>query len=111
MNLQPFKGTEKENLGEFIRQLTSCIQVAGIADADRPTYLHRHLKRGAPTYFDRLLEATRTDYDNALTALHERYNNDQRVLLQRLLFQSRNMKTSHEVLRYLSPICNAWHWK
>ena len=49
---------------EFIRQLTSCIQIAGIADADRHTYLHLHHKGGALTYSDQLSEVTRTDYVN-----------------------------------------------
>ena len=35
VNLQPIKGTEKENCNEFLRKLASCIQIAGIADNDR----------------------------------------------------------------------------
>ena len=94
--LQPCKGTEKENFEEVIRQLNSCIDVAGIADADRHTYLHLHLKGGAVTYLDQLPETTRTDYANAITALRERYRDDQRVHLQKLLFQSRKIKASDE---------------
>ena len=45
----PFKGTEKENFEEFLRQFPSCIQVAGTADADCHTYLQLHLKGGALT--------------------------------------------------------------
>ena len=86
VNLQLPKGTENKNLEKFI-QLTSCIQVAGIAVADRHTYLHLHLSGGALTYFDQLLEVTRTKYDNATTTLRERYRNDQCVQLQKLLFQ------------------------
>ena len=96
VNLQPFKGTEKENLEEFIRQLESCMHVAGIANADRHRYLHLHLKGGALSFFDQQPDATRNDYDVAIPALRERYLNDQRVQLQKLLFQARKMKTSDE---------------
>ena len=96
VNLQPFKGTEKENLQEFRRQLESCMTVAGIADAQRHRYLHLHLKGGALSYFDQLPAATRADYDLAIAALTERYQNDQRIQLQKLLFQARKMKVSEE---------------
>ena len=61
VNLQPFKGTETENLNEFLRQLESCTNIAGINNADRHRYLHLHLKGGALTYFDQLPQATRDD--------------------------------------------------
>ena len=80
MNIQLFKGTEKEKLQGFKRQLTICSQVEGIDDADRPIYLHLHLKGGAFTYFDQLPQVTRTDYKE-ITALFDRYRNDQRVQL------------------------------
>ena len=96
VNLQPFKGTDKENLNEFLRQLTSCIHIAGINDADRHQYLHLHLKGGALSFFDQLPEATRNDYDLALAALRERYFNDQRIQLQKILFSARKMKPSEE---------------
>ena len=90
VNLQPFKGTEKENLNEFIRQLESCIQIAGINNDDRHQYLHLHLKGGALTFCDQLAQATRENYDLAVTALRERYQNDQRVQLQKLVFSQGN---------------------
>ena len=96
VNLQPFKGTEKENLNEFIRQLESCIQIAGINNDDRHQYLHLHLKGGALTFFDQLAQATRENYDLAVTALRERYQNDQRVQLQKLVFSARKLKPSEE---------------
>ena len=94
VNLQPFKGTEKENLNEFLRQLESCIQVAGVPDADRHRYLHLHLKGGALTFFDQQEAAVRDDYDQAVAALRDRYQNYQRIQLQKLLFNSRKMKLS-----------------
>ena len=96
VNLQPFKGTEKENLIEFIRQLESCIQIAGINNVDRHQYLHLHLKGGALTFVDQLEQATRENYDLAVTALRERYQNDQRVQLQKLVFSARKLKPSEE---------------
>ena len=44
VNLQTFNSTEKENLNEFLRQLASCIEIAGIADNDRHQYLHCTLR-------------------------------------------------------------------
>ena len=83
VNLQPFKVTEAENIEEFFRQLNSGMQVAGISDANRHTYLHLHLKGGALAFFDLVPQATREDYDNAVTALRERFKNDQRIQLQK----------------------------
>ena len=54
VNLQPFKGTEKENINEIIRQPENCIAIAEIVDADRHRYLHPHPKGGALTFFDQL---------------------------------------------------------
>ena len=47
----PFKRTKKENLKKLIRQLESCIAIAGIADAYRHRYLHLHVRL---TFFDRV---------------------------------------------------------
>ena len=96
VNLQPFKGTEKENLNEFIRQLESCIEIAGVDAAARHQYLHLHLKGGALQYFDQLPDATRADYDLSIAALRERYQNDQRIQLQKILFSARKLKPSEE---------------
>ena len=96
VNLQPFKGTEKENLNEFLRQLESCIQVAAVPNGERHRYLHLHLKGGALTFFDQQPAAIRDDYDQAVAALRDRYQNDQRIQLQKLLFNSRKMKASEE---------------
>ena len=52
VNLQPFKGTGKENIAEFLRQLERWIQIAGIANNDRHQYLHQHFKGGGLTFFD-----------------------------------------------------------
>ena len=83
VNLQPFKGTKGENLEEFFRQLTSCMKVAGIPDANRHTYLYLQLKGCALAFFDQLPQATREDYDNAVATLRERYKNGQRIQLQK----------------------------
>ena len=54
--LQSFKGTETENIEEFFRQLTSCIQAPAIPDANPHTYLHTPLKGGELAFFDQLLQ-------------------------------------------------------
>ena len=94
--LQPVKGTEKKYLNEFIRQLEGCIVFAGIADADRHSYLHLHLKGGALTFLDQLDAATRNAYDDGVAALRDRCQNDQRFQQQKLVFSSRKFKTSEE---------------
>ena len=90
VNLQPFKGTEKENFDEFLRQLESCTQVAGIPNDQRHRYLHLHLKGGALTFFDQQEAAVRNDYDAAVAALRNRYQNDQRIQLQKILQFTQN---------------------
>ena len=92
VNLQPFKGTENE----FLRQLESCTQVAGISNYQRHRYLHLHLKGGALTFFDQQEAAVRNDYDAAVAALRNHYQNDQRIQMQKILFNSRKMKVSDE---------------
>ena len=84
VNLQLFKGTEKENLSEFIRQLESCIVIVGIADADRHRYLHLNLRGSALTFFDKLDADVRNAYDDVVAALRERYQNNQRIQLRNL---------------------------
>ena len=79
VNLTPFKGTEKENLQEFLRQLESCIQVAGIENDHINRYLHLDLKGAAIVLFNQLPAATWNDYDAAVAALQARYNNEQRI--------------------------------
>ena len=64
--------TVQKKINEFLRQLASCIQIAGIANNDRHQYLHLHLKGGAITFFDQLPQTTREDYDLAVAALRER---------------------------------------
>ena len=100
-----------ESISLSPRQLTSCIQVAGVAKADRHSHLNLHLKRGASTFFDQLLRASREYYDDAITALRSRYINDQRVQLQKLVFQLRKMKTSDEIVKTISQNYNAKPWK
>ena len=96
VNLQPLEGTEKENLDEFIRQLVSCMHVAGVADSDQHRYLHLHLEGGALSLFDQLPAATRDDNNFLIAALRGRYLNEQRIQLQKLLFGARKMKPSEE---------------
>ena len=76
----------KKNLAEFIPQLESCMQVAAIPDAQKHQY-HLHLEEGALSYFDQLADATRDDYALAISAQRQRYSNDRRIQLQKLLIQ------------------------
>ena len=96
VNLQPFKGTEAENIEEFFKLLTSCMRAERIPDANRHPYLHLHWKGGALAFFDQLPQATREDYDNAVAALRERYETDQRIQLQNMKLQARKLQPSEE---------------
>ena len=78
VNLQPFKGTDSENIEEFFRNRASCLQVANIQDDNRHQYLHLRMKGGALTFFDQLSENTRNDFDHAVEGLRNRHKNDQR---------------------------------
>ena len=81
------------------------MQVAGIPDANRHTYLHLHLKGRALAFFGQLAKATREHYDNAVTALRARYKNNQRIQLQKLTFQAGKLQPSEESVRdFLSSI-------
>ena len=70
------------------------MQVAAILDAQRHRYLHFHIKGGALSNFDQLTAASRDAYALAIAAWPQRYLNDQRIQLEKLLFQSRKMKNS-----------------
>ena len=72
------------------------MQIASIANNDRHQFLHLQLKGGALTFFDQLPEATRVDYDLAVAALRERYQNEQRVQLPKIIFSARTLKSSEE---------------
>ena len=80
-------------MNQFIRQLEIC---AGIADADRYRYLHLHLKGGVLSFFDQLDTVIRNAYENGVAALQERYQNDQRIQSQKLVFSARKIKPSEE---------------
>lgn len=96
INLTPFKGTDKENFPQFENQLRSCLGVANVPDAQKVLYLHLHLRGGALSYFDQLPEATRGNFDLAITALRNRYNNPQRSELHKIVFSTRKFDSTKE---------------
>ena len=104
VNLQPFKGREKGNLNEFLRPFEHCIQTAGIADGDRHQCFHLYLKGGDLIFFDQLPEVSRSDFDLAVTALRNRYQNDQRVQLRKLVFSAHKLKPSEGAQHFLTDL-------
>ena len=69
VNLQPFKGTQSENIEEFFRQLASSLQVANMHDDNRHQYLYLHLKSRPITFFDQFQENTRIDLNKQFKQL------------------------------------------
>ena len=97
VNLQHFKETENENFDEFLCQLESCTQVAGIPNDQRHRYLTFILKGGALIFFDQQQAAVRDDHDAAVNALRTRYKFDQSIQLQEILSNSKKKKVSDEI--------------
>ena len=96
INLQPFSRLESDNFNQFENQLRSCIGLAGVHEANRHLYLHLHLKGTALSFFDQLPEATRQNFDEALTSLRNRYVNPDRLESHKLKFTTRKYSASKE---------------
>ena len=110
INLQPFSGLESDNFNQFENPLRSCIGLAGVEEANRHLYLHLHLKGTALSFFDQLPEATRQNFDEALTSLRNRYVNPDRLESHKLKFTTRkynaSKETVHDFLTELQRMAN-----
>ena len=75
ITLSPFSGKADENWPDFESLVKSLINVGTIPNANRPQFLQLHLLDQALQFFRTLPQATRDDFDAAITALRNHYCN------------------------------------
>ena len=76
INITPFSGSERDNFNEFEQLITGAIGVAAIANVQQANFLQLHLKGDALRYFLTLPEATRLVFEDSITALRNRFTQD-----------------------------------
>ena len=69
ITLTKFSGGDSENWNNFEALLRSTMDVADVQDARRPGLLKLHLEGAALQFFQTLDNATKTNLENAITAL------------------------------------------
>ena len=94
INITPFSGSETDNFNEFEQLITGAIGVAAIAAAQQANFLQLHLK-DALRYFLTLPEATRLVFEDSITALRNRFTQDdlREIRIIKLENQKFNPKT------------------
>ena len=95
INITPFSGSETDNFNEFEQLITGAIGVAAIAAAQQANFLQLHLKGDALRYFLTLPEATRLIFADSITALRNRFTQDdlREIRIIKLENQKFNPKT------------------
>ena len=95
INITPFSGSETDNFNEFEQLITGAIGVAAIAAAQQANFLQLHLKGDALRYFLTLPEATRLVFEDSITALRNRFTQDdlREIRIIKLENQKFNPKT------------------
>ena len=95
INTTPFSGSETDNFNEFEQLITGAIGVAAIAAAQQANFLQLHLKGDALRYFLTLPEATRLVFADNITALRNRFTQDdlREIRIIKLENQKFNPKT------------------
>ena len=95
INITPFSGSETDNFNEFEQLITGAIGVAAIANAQQANFLQLHLKGDALRYFLTLPEATRLVVEDSITALRNRFTQDdlREIRIIKLENQKFNPKT------------------
>ena len=95
INITPFSGSETDNFNEFEQLITGAIGVAAIANAQQANFLQLHLKGDALRYFLTLPEATRLVFEDSITALRNRFTQDdlREIRIIKLENQKFNPKT------------------
>ena len=90
ITLNPFRGKTDENWPDFESLLRSLINVGNIPNANRPQFLQLHLLDQSLQFFRTLPQATKDDFDTAITALRNHYCNPNLRELNKL--QLHNLK-------------------
>ena len=95
INITPFPGSKMDNFDEFEQLIKVAIGVAAIAAAQQANFLQLHLKRDALRYFLTLPEATRLVFEDRITALRNRFTQDdlREIRIIKLENQKFNPKT------------------
>ena len=95
INITPFSGSETDNFNEFEQLITGAIGVAAIAAAQQANFLQFHLKEDALRYFLSQPEATRLVFADSITALRNRFTQDdlREIRIIKLENQKFNPKT------------------
>ena len=95
INITPFSGSETGNFNGFEQLITGAIGVAAIANAQQANFLQLHLKGDALRYFLTLPEATRLVFEDSITALRNRFTQDdlREIRIIKLENQKFNPKT------------------
>ena len=95
INITPFSGSQTDNFNEFEQLITGAIGVAAIANAQQANFLQLHLKGDALRYFLTLPEATRLVFEDSITALRNRFTQDdlREIRIIKLENQKFNPKT------------------
>ena len=94
ITLPPFRGKADENWPDFESLLRNLMNVGNIPNANRPQCLQLHLLDQARQFFRTLPQATRDDFDAAITALRNHYCNPNLRELHKL--QLHNLKFDHK---------------
>ena len=95
INITLFSGSEMDNFNEFEQLITGAIGVAAIAAAQQANFLQLHLKGDALRYFLTLPEATILVFEDSITALRNRFKQDdlREIRILKLENQKFNPKT------------------
>ena len=95
INITLFSGSETDNFNEFEQLITGAIGVAAIAAAQQANFLQLHLKGDALRYFFTLPEATKLVFADSITALRNRFTQDdlREIRIIKLENQKFNPKT------------------
>ena len=76
IKITTFSGSETDNFNEFEQLITGAIGVAAIAGAQQANFLQLHLKVDPLRYILTIPEATRLIFADSITALRNRFTQD-----------------------------------
>ena len=95
ITITPFSGSETDYFNEFEHLITGAIGVEPIAGAQQENFLQLRLKRDALRYLLTLPEATRLVFEDSMTALRNRFTQDdlREIRIIKLENQKFNPKT------------------
>ena len=103
-----FSGLPSEDFAVFERQIRSSIGLSAVPNGRRHHFLHLRLQEGALQFYEQLPNALRTDFEESLRQLRERYINPDQTTILRLSFPeikfSTHYATPEDYLTHLQRI-------